>query len=83
MNSRSSNETEVIDNSEYLPTNIWHKFFFAAQGYKMKYNYFSRTMKEQKRWPKMDAYCVGTILDTLTSNSFGLQIELNKGKLKY
>ena len=33
MNSRSSNETEVIGNSEYLPFNIWFQYFMEAQGY--------------------------------------------------
>ena len=32
MNSRSSNETEVIGNSEYLPYNIWFDYFMDAQG---------------------------------------------------
>ena len=32
MNSRSSNETEVIGNSEYLPFNIWFQCFMEAQG---------------------------------------------------
>ncbi len=32
MNSRSSNETEVIGNSEYLPFNIWFTNFLTAQG---------------------------------------------------
>ena len=41
MNSRSSNETEVIGNSEYLPTNIWHDYFIEAQrGAKLKSNVF-------------------------------------------
>lgn len=30
MNSRSSNETEVIGNSEYLPYNIWFEYFMEA-----------------------------------------------------
>ena len=33
MNSRSSNETEVIRNSEYLPWVIWYEYFMAAEGY--------------------------------------------------
>ena len=31
MNSRSSNETEVIGNSEYLPFNIWFQYFMESQ----------------------------------------------------
>ena len=38
MNLRSSNETEVIGNSEYLPYNIWFNYFMEAQGYPLKSN---------------------------------------------
>ena len=38
MNSRSTNETEVIGESEYLPYNIWHENFLEIQGYKLKSN---------------------------------------------
>lgn len=33
MNSRSSNKTEVIENNEYLPYNIWFEYFMEAQGH--------------------------------------------------
>ena len=36
MNSRSSTETEVIGNSEYLPYPIWFEYFMEAQGRKIK-----------------------------------------------
>ena len=38
MNSRSSNKTEVIWNSEYLPFNIWFQHFMEAQGYTLDSN---------------------------------------------
>jgi hypothetical protein len=38
MNSRSSNETEVIGNSEYLPWVIWYEYFMEAQGYPITSN---------------------------------------------
>ena len=38
MNSRSSNETEVIGNSEYLPFNIWFQYFMESQGYTLHSN---------------------------------------------
>ena len=38
MNSRSSNETEVIGNSEYLPFNIWLQYFMEAQRYTLDIN---------------------------------------------
>mmetsp|Transcript_9758 Transcript_9758/g.13789 ORF Transcript_9758/g.13789 Transcript_9758/m.13789 type:complete len:101 (+) Transcript_9758:1862-2164(+) len=40
MNSTSTNETEVIGNSENLPYNIWHDHFLEAQGNKLKRNTF-------------------------------------------
>ena len=36
MNSRSSTETEVIGNSEYLPYSIFCEYFLEAQGRKIK-----------------------------------------------
>jgi len=33
MNTRSSTETEVVGNSEYLPKNIYFEMFMEAQGY--------------------------------------------------
>ena len=36
MNSRSSTETELIGNSEYLPYSIWVEHFMEAQGHKIK-----------------------------------------------
>ena len=36
MNSRSSNESEVIVNSEYLPYNIWYEKLLESKGYPMK-----------------------------------------------
>ena len=33
MKSRSSNESEVIRNSEYLPCVIWYEYFMEADGY--------------------------------------------------
>ena len=38
MNSQSSNETEVIGNSEYLPLNIWFQYFIEAQRYTLVSN---------------------------------------------
>ena len=38
MNSRSSTETEVIGNSEYLPKNIYFEMFMEGQGYKLRSN---------------------------------------------
>ena len=33
MNTKSSNETEVVGNSEFLPYTIWYEYFMDAQGY--------------------------------------------------
>ena len=38
MNLRSSNETEVIGDSEYLPLNVWFQCFMEAQGYTLGSN---------------------------------------------
>ena len=38
INSRISNESEVIDNCEYLKYNIWYEQLMEAQGYSMKSN---------------------------------------------
>jgi len=38
MNTRSSTESEVVGNSEYLPKNIYFEMFMEAQGYKLRSN---------------------------------------------
>jgi len=38
MNTRSSTETEVVGNSEYLPKNIYFEMFMEGQGYKLQSN---------------------------------------------
>ena len=40
MNSRSTNKSEVVGNSEYLPRNIWFDNFLAEQGYPLLSNIF-------------------------------------------
>ena len=49
MNSRSSNETEVIGNSEYLPFNIWFQYFMEAQGYTLESNLLWQDNKGAQR----------------------------------
>ena len=52
MNSRSSNKTEVIGNSEFLPTNIWYQNFLEAQGYPLSKNYFLQDNKGAEKMAK-------------------------------
>ena len=80
MNSRCTNETEVIGNSEYLPRNIWHQHFMKEQGYPLKSNIFIRTTKAQRRWPKMAVSLVVANHVISISNSFGLLIKSSKAK---
>ena len=37
LNSKSSTETELIGNSDYLPYALWYIYFFRSQGYEIKY----------------------------------------------
>ena len=71
MNSRSSNESEVIGNSEYLPTNIWYENFMKSQGYQHKDNYFLQDNKGAEKTAKMAGYHAAVSQDILTSNFFG------------
>ena len=60
MNSRSSNETEVIRNSEYLPFNIWFTNFLTAQGYKPTTNsYYQDNEGVEKMARNGCASCTG------------------------
>lgn len=52
MNSRSTNETEVIGNSEFLPRTIWFENFMKEQGYPLEKNQFFKTMKVLKNGEK-------------------------------
>ena len=52
MNSRSSNETEVIGNSEYLPYNIWFEYFMEAQGYPLDSNIVWQDNEEAEKMAK-------------------------------
>jgi hypothetical protein len=65
MNSRSSNETEVIGNSEYLPYNIWFDYFMEAQGYPLKSNILWQDNEGAERMAKMVSYHVPVNRGTL------------------
>ena len=38
MSSKTSSKTDVIENSELLPYNLWYEYCMEAQGYKMDKN---------------------------------------------
>ena len=40
LNTKSSIESEVVGASNFLPTTIWAKYFFKAQGYQVSRNVF-------------------------------------------
>lgn len=71
MNLRSTNETEVIGNSEYLPNNVWHEQFLEVQGFKLKKNTFRQDNEGAEKWLKTIDFLVVAILDILTLNFSG------------
>ena len=45
INSKSSTETELIGDSNYLPYTLWHIYFYESQGYKINYKFLLQDNK--------------------------------------
>jgi len=71
MNSKSTNETEVIGDSEYLPYAIWVEYFMDEQGRKSKSISCGRTMTDRRRYVKMVKGHVQATQDMCLSSIFG------------
>jgi len=71
MNSKSTNETEVIGDSEYLPYVIRVEYFMDEQGRKSKGISCGRTMTEWKRYVKMVKGHVQATRGIFLSSIFG------------
>ena len=72
LNSKSSTETELIGNSNYLTYALWYMYFFHAQGYRTKHCY--KTMKARSNSLTMARNPAENKLATLTYNIFGYPI---------
>ena len=82
MNSRSSNETEVIGNSEYLPTNIWHEHFLEAQGYPIKYNYFFQDNEGAEKMAKNGRLSCGSNSRHINIKFFWISDRVKQGHVQ-
>ena len=82
MNSRSSNESEVIGNSEYLPTNIWHENFMGAQGYPIKYNYFFQDNEGAEKMARNGRISCGSNSRHINIKFFWISDRVKQGHIK-
>jgi hypothetical protein len=81
MNSRSTNETEVIGNSEYLPINIWHDYFSEAQGNKIKSNTFYQDNEGAEKMAKNGQLSCGSKSRHINIKFFWISDRVKKGKI--
>ena len=81
MNSRSSNETEVIGNSEYLPYNIWHEYFLEAQGYKLKSNVLYQDNEGAEKIAKNGTASCGSRSRHINIKFFWITDRVKQGKI--
>ena len=82
MNSRSTNETEVIVNSEYLPINIWHEHFLEAQGYPLKNNWFLQDNEGAEKMAKNGRLSCGSNSRHINIKFFWISNRVKQGKIK-
>ena len=82
MNSRSTNETEVIGNSEYLPTNIWHENFLEAQGYPLKDNYFLQDNEGAEKMARNGRISCSSNSRHIKIKFFWITDRVKQGKIK-
>ena len=82
MNSRSTNETEVIGNSEYLPRNIWHDYFFEAQGYKLRENVFFQDNEGAEKMAKNGKLSCSSRSRHINIKFFWITDRVKKGRIQ-
>ena len=81
MNSRSTNETEVIGNSEYLPKMIWHEYFFESQGYKLSENVLFQDNEGAEKMAKNGRLSCGSRSRHINIKFFWVSDRVKQGRI--
>jgi len=81
MNSRSTNETEVIGNSEFLPYNIWYDHFIEAQGTKLKKNIWHQDNEGAEKMAKNGRLSCGSNSRHINIKFFWITDRVQQGKI--
>ena len=81
MNSRSSMETEVIGNSEYLPCNIWFEYFMGAQGYNLTSNILWQDNEAAERMAKGGRLACSSKSKHIDVKFFWIHDRVKQGKI--
>ena len=70
INTKSSTEAELVGASDFIPHTMWTDWFLKRQGYVVKSNIFTRTIRVPFSLKKMVGAHVGRSPDTLASGIF-------------